>query len=859
MARLDEVPDAMPARSTETVADPPWPRETEEPPPAPGDPALTPDVRPAPPSVGVPQQCTTVQLVGGGDSYQVVLDGVAVGAVSLADDGVDKFWLPRYRERMSEPEGAKPSRRLAAPVCLGVRVEEGQAAPLRCKLRVKQRVWDRRTVVMDDVTTQTEAFLPHTVSDLESQYVLLPYPAAITTPPHVHIYDCDRLRRWEAQRRRWTNSRFWKIVQSITGVIRGGTGMEATSALWKSIMGRASGDNWAKTIWQALGLAVSPRLRAAVSSALAIKELVWNGYEAQSSPPAEMRTYKYGIDELIDSIRTIEATRADGARAKRRWGLTPSEMSSQQMQKEAALLYWLLYGNQSVLNNEQLNRLADPEDAPGGLVTRLASRRSWAVFFNDQSPLTGNFLSVRGLDPHALRATRIEIIYELEIESHARDDGGAPEAGRVRRKLVRFEPLLSNALDAGYLLQDIKGQLDKLEDAMEGMRKRLGTLKTYGFNWMQGKLFVSDTSSGGLFGGLNRLWPVGTWRDQQLRERWAALSSEERRGALSSTALTINPSQFVRRMKRIIGAPEDAPDPEGRRGQNVGYVFGTSGPKYERRLARLKRLHRMSLGVPERAYEEGDPLRTRNFWRWVQHHVPILGPGADERLYAFSVPEPVAAWVAEPPELVRRMAQLGRASQWLASTFGRTSLLTVVTLSYDDPHSERKLAKAAADAARACWRITTEDYLRLRWVVEAVPPVPPEYPMAFHFLQCYTLPEGASLPDRRVERAGAATDVLCASFGLTEELLLAEERHTRSGRADLAWAAAAAAGGTRYGDAAVAALYGLAPTRPVLAALAAFATLLVHRVVDHNVALERVELVQSAVCTRRRPRRGRWP
>ena len=83
-------------------------------------------------------------------------------------------------------------------------------------------------------------------------------------------------------------------------------------------------------------------------------------------------TYRYGVDELADAIEVIAEARADGQRTKRRWGLSPAEMESRQMQKEAALFYYLVYGQNAVLKDEQLKRLADPQEVNGNLFISAA-------------------------------------------------------------------------------------------------------------------------------------------------------------------------------------------------------------------------------------------------------------------------------------------------------------------------------------------------------------------------------------------------------------------------------------------------------------------------------------------------------
>jgi hypothetical protein len=302
-AHPDELEGVSPIRTTETLTEPPWIRSG-----ALGEPAG--DTRPAPPQVGVPQQCTTVQIVGGSGEYRVVIDGVQAGELDLYSGGdAPRYWLPRFRDVRSLtpaapsglvwrevdelPADGEPienaalgaalavrrvfsapewrafgvselrdehyavsttgawfvpddSRRLAAPLCIAMRVEEGKASPLRAAVHVRQRVWDHGTLVMDR-RVQSETLVPHSDGGYEAPYVLLPYPAAVCTPPHVHIIDADALRRWELTRRRWKRGRLFDILRNVYSLINSGASGQA-NAVWGAVQGLASGRNWQRTL-----------------------------------------------------------------------------------------------------------------------------------------------------------------------------------------------------------------------------------------------------------------------------------------------------------------------------------------------------------------------------------------------------------------------------------------------------------------------------------------------------------------------------------------------------------------------------------------------------------------------------------
>ena len=206
LAHEDSIP-AVSSKHTDRLADPPWIQIDG----APSNPTLILDERTSPPTEGVEQRCTTIQLIGGGDEdYEVCIDGITCEPdVSLSG----KYWLPRFhqlrtrqqdhpsglvwrdvgtipppgttrlvnayleatlvdRNVLSKEEWRKSgvaqlavdlyvevggryfvpddTRRIAAPVCISASVGEGTEGPIRCTVRVRQRVIDHGTVVMEE-------------------------------------------------------------------------------------------------------------------------------------------------------------------------------------------------------------------------------------------------------------------------------------------------------------------------------------------------------------------------------------------------------------------------------------------------------------------------------------------------------------------------------------------------------------------------------------------------------------------------------------------------------------------------------------------------------------------------------------
>ena len=143
-------------------------------------------------------QCNTIQLMKRGGEYHVILDGVGVGLASTTSN----FWIPRFREvrTLGEGDNTDPAdredRRVPAPVCITLAMDDGQVPPHSCTVRVQQTIVDDDVVLLNEATVRSEVMKPHVVGkDLLAPTVLLPYPARVERPPFVRIYDADARRR----------------------------------------------------------------------------------------------------------------------------------------------------------------------------------------------------------------------------------------------------------------------------------------------------------------------------------------------------------------------------------------------------------------------------------------------------------------------------------------------------------------------------------------------------------------------------------------------------------------------------------------------------------------------------------------
>ena len=92
------------------------------------------DSRPAPPTVGLQdQQCNTIQIVKYRGQYFIEIDGViSDGRVGTSPN---RHWLPRFKDVYTQPVSTGQPRRAVGPLCVGIRLEEGEVAPLRGKLQ----------------------------------------------------------------------------------------------------------------------------------------------------------------------------------------------------------------------------------------------------------------------------------------------------------------------------------------------------------------------------------------------------------------------------------------------------------------------------------------------------------------------------------------------------------------------------------------------------------------------------------------------------------------------------------------------------------------------------------------------------
>lgn len=851
LARPDEV-DGEPLEQTTPLRDPPYVQDGEVGVPPEADARqlapLVLDTRPAPPTIGLRDaRATTVQLVKRDGAYATVVDGVQVGRFAPPKEALTeaRHWLPRFREVRDEAR-----RRVPGPLCVGVRLEEGEIAPHRVEVQMVQRIVDHDNEVLRGEVVRRETVGAHSVEDLTAPFALLPYPATITRQPFVRIYDADARRRWEFARSRWQKGRRWAILRKI---VWDNTNLSGNGA-WRRLAGAllsGKGLKWAP-LWRAALTFVSPRMNRLVQTALEFKTLAYNGYESVRAPPDpdRIKPYDYSIPELAASLRRIAATRADGSTNGRPWGFTPGELSRAGHPEDGALLYWLVYGESSTVEAARLAAEVEGEPDTQGSLRRLWSRvtqrPSWAYWSLDQSQLTGNFLDPRGLDPRVVARTYVAYDVVVEIE----ETPGAP----VQR--VSFRPLHAHGVDAGYLFVHMEEQLQELKEAVDAVTARLRTLASYGNTWIHRRLLVPDSTQGEWFGGVRALVGRVTNRDRQRAAQWRLQRAEQRRQSLRGTPMLLDVEGFRERMLGLLGQPAP-PDAEQRRSRAVSSLAalparlrGTqwlTADVYGQLLVALARLFLSAMGVAhgdDATSADADVAKVtgaRLFWRWIDHYAPYLPPD-DEALAAFVVPP--SPYTTRVPVLVRRLPQLGVVASKVTSIFGRTALLPVAAVPAD-PLSARTAAKVAVTVTRRCWKNALESYRQVCWVVETESPL--GVPSAFHFVQLHggdartIAARLRALPQLRAAAVG--TDLLCVHGGQPVAVSAGEQVAEAFATQSTVRAKRNAAGTRRGGDAALLRRCKLEESRAALGAVAAYAGLVAARAAAHGTRLTRESLV----------------
>jgi hypothetical protein len=746
-----------PLTSTRTLADPPWIQGI-----VPG--GKPNDVRLAPPTIGVPQHSTVVEIVDG-VKPTVLIDGVPVG-----DGKPGKYWLPRFREQQVTTAGGK-SQRDVAPVFVALRLENGATRPLAAQVHVVQRIYeDGVRVRLEDSRAEIYQLKAYSIHEATAEAVIMPYPAWITRTPSLRIIDNAAPRQHAARAHLVAGSRLWNIAaaagrfaQSAAGD-DGAVNLEGLATPLLQIWLSAESGNPVRQLWRYIFFSLlGPVGMRIYETGAALWDGVYHQYESDVPPP-EPETIDIPLPDAIAAMRKIIATRSNGEHTDkdRSIGLTPAQMRKKGWKADSALFDWMVYGEAGVNQAGWIETLADP----AGITTRTGEDRDGALrVFNPlglgSRALKGNQLDPRGLDPYFCAEDRVE--YGIEI--HITNNDGT-------ERVYQFDPLRANALDAGMLMGGYKEMRDEIVALTSELEAKLLQLRSLGPSWLTDRLFVTDSNVPGwwfLPSTWNPLKGFGLFsRDrEQYNRRWQEFDSGTRRRESipdAASPLIINVTETMKRIrKQIIGEKESLE----RRQQRITYAVrnvdlpnsarttvpdsvrsdaeseaeelqfpaipdtsGMTRVQYDAFSVASINLYRQTLGLADGVVID---RTNRYLLRWRDLYAPLIPERYDARLFWYEVPPPFDGGRALPVDaVVRRLPQICTLKSKLQSAFGNTSVMKTIRV----PHSamsKREGAKSAVDAAVATWRNVTKTFRGMVWTVE--PATSFGRPFAFHFVE----------------------------------------------------------------------------------------------------------------------------
>ena len=656
------------------------------------------DQRTAPPTFGVPQHSTMVEIVLGSD--QVLLDGVPV---PKAANG--KYWLPRFREQEVD------SRRVVGPVFVALRMEDGTSRPEAASVVVTQTTYDDGVKVMPKTDVNPSyAIRPYSVLDGDVEVVTIPYPAWITRTPTLSVIDNDGVRRHAARAQVVAGSRLWAVVTAATARgVRDADASKLPASLAKILIG-IRGEAQSKQMWRTAFLKVVPNGGRFYDVGTAVWRWAANQY-AGTVPPPDGEQVDIPIPDLKQIIRRIIETRAGGSMEKDRGiGMTPAQMRKAGYRADSAVLDWLVYGEKSRKNPGIFGALNPLNYLPGGART-------------NNVPMGGNTVNPAGLDPIWCAESRCEYAFEVRITEF----GG-------KTRVIKFDALRANGLDAGMIMAGYEQDRKDLLELTTELYEKLKTLG--GTNWITDRLYITDSLSQG----------SASATSEDARRFRSYIKKDE------SVPLVISPEKVKNRMlKLVLGSAES----DAHKQQRAEVAYGSGGvldpsvaklpnvraqamtqQQYSDYMDAAMDLYRQTIGVS--LSTEIDQLDT-GFLRWCDLYVPFVPTRHNGRLHAYVVPKPVKDELRAPPDgaVRRRLPQVAIFKSKQTASFGKAAVLTAIPVE-QAALSKRTNAKSAVDAARATWKQTAVDFDGCIWTLE------PSGTLGFH-----TIELALSMPDLR--------------------------------------------------------------------------------------------------------------
>ncbi len=380
------------------------------------------DMRPAPPTLGIDQTATIIEVVCArstahyGKDHKtnifVTCDGV-YDPGNKSDGVTSRHWIPRFREQNVRIGNATniTDKRVVAPLMIGVRVEDGARPPDDATVRVRQRIVDNGVVLLDWTEISSFALKPYSTSGHVADVVSIPYPAAFSRPPTLRIIDNAKQSKYEAEKQKDKRSKVSEILDRTAQLVTNSGGIKTSLDDKSSYLGQ---------VLRLATIAVVPSLlyRFYLLS-YAVYDASFNEFDKELPDPI---VHDLSLQDVVTSVRKIIAEcESSGAELKNR-KLSPMDLRDKKLYKEAALWDYLVFGD---LARKDKNRVND------GLV--------------------GNRLDSRAMDAFVCAKTRVEHQVIVTVD-------GRPHV---------FDSVMSNALDAGWIMSgynDLRTELMSLTE-----------------------------------------------------------------------------------------------------------------------------------------------------------------------------------------------------------------------------------------------------------------------------------------------------------------------------------------------------------------------------------------------------------
>lgn len=488
--------------------------------------------RQAPSKTPLNSNVNTIEIVKKGGAYYVVFDGVAQTPVSHGDASPQRYWMPRFREKLA---GATTPRSLQ-PVLVSMRLEEYEIAPASCVLYVKQRVVHKKRVAMKSTTVLEKQLTPNNVSSQLCECVSVDYPVVSTPMPYFGINDYNYLRCVEStiavplKALEWASKFVQKTAAQTGNIANASLSGFTLQAAYNAFVGVQSYTGWLASgyayyfSWApgattaaelATGAATMTTLAGVAASVLTVSLIykLYRDMQATGLPfkvdkesnkdllerhktlcSQEPVTHTITLEEFPDVIMRLAETRSNGSLIDgtgETLGKNTADLSDMGWKRESALLDYLT----QIADTDRALQRDDAEDdtslRPSDVTGRYSITQNLKhneYVTDNQSKIkffTNNTIDRTGLDRTSLANTRTEFAYEIQITEH---DGS-------KLPLIRVDPTRTNGIDAGWIAAGHDELVEKCRKAIDVFDARLKVLPGLGYFVARGKRIVGDGSA----------------------------------------------------------------------------------------------------------------------------------------------------------------------------------------------------------------------------------------------------------------------------------------------------------------------------------------------------------------------------